>query len=94
MVALWSKRMLKLSNRQCLLSSKQVLELVPVSKTQLYRLINAGQFPKPVPIGRHRVGFLESEINDWIESRLRVRDEGSGAEARRERAVRASGGRR
>lgn len=75
-----------------LLSTTVVLDRICMSKTQLYRFINAGEFPKPVPIGQHRVGFLESEVNAWIESRLRLRDEGFGAETRRQRAVRAVGG--
>ena len=70
-----------------------VLDRVCMSKTQLYRLINAGEFPKPTPIGRHRVGFVEAEITAWIESRMQMRDEGVGALARRERAMRAVGGR-
>ena len=78
----------------CLLSTKQVLELVPVSKTQLYRMINSGQFPKPLPIGDHRVGFLEAEVEAWIEQRMKMRDEGVGAEMRRARGVRGVGGRR
>jgi prophage regulatory protein len=71
-----------------------VLDRICMSKTQMYRLINAGEFPRPLPIGRHRVGFLESEINAWIEARLRLRDEGVGAEMRRARAIRAVGGHR
>lgn len=69
-----------------------VLDRICMSKTQMYRLIAAGEFPKPVPIGRHRVGFLESEVDAWIEERSRHRDE--GAEMRRQRAIRAVGGRR
>jgi prophage regulatory protein len=58
----------------------------------MYRLIAAGVFPKPVPIGRHRVGFLETEVDAWIEERSRLRDE--GVDQRRQRAIRAVGGRR
>jgi prophage regulatory protein len=76
-----------------LLSTAVVLDRVCMSKTQLYRLITAGEFPKPVPIGRQRIGFLESDVNAWIDARLRLRDEGAGAESRRQRAIRAVGGR-
>ena len=76
-----------------LLSMKRVLELVPVSKTELYRKINAGEFPKPVPIGRQRVGFVEAEVFAWIDQCIKMRDEGVGAEARRQRAIRAARGR-
>mgnify|MGYP001590204482 CR=1 FL=1 len=68
-----------------------VLDRICMSKTQLYRLINAGEFPRPVPIGRLRVAFLETEVAAWIEERSRRREE--GAEMRRQRAIRAVGGR-
>jgi prophage regulatory protein len=72
----------------------EVLARVSISKTQLYRLLNAGEFPKPVPMGCHRVAFVMSEVNAWIKQRIKLRDEGVGAEMRRARAVRAVEGRR
>ena len=50
-----------------LIPTDVVLDRICMSKTQMYRLINAGEFPKPIPVGRHRVGFLESEVDAWIE---------------------------
>ena len=41
-----------------------VLDRVCMSRTQLYRLINAGEFPKPVPVGRQRVAFTVLEPPD------------------------------
>ncbi|PPD27519.1 MAG: DNA-binding protein [Hyphomicrobium sp.] len=76
-----------------LLPTSVVLDRVCMSKTQLYRLINTGEFPKPVPVGRQRVAFLESEVAAWIDARVRLRADGVGAEARRDRAIRAVGGR-
>ena len=69
-----------------------VLDRICMSKTQMYRLIAAGTFPKPVPIARHRVGFLESEVGAWIDERAGSRDD--GAETRRQRALRAVKGRK
>ncbi len=46
-----------------LLPTHAVLDRIAISRTQLYRLINAGQFPKPLPVGQHRVAFLESEVS-------------------------------
>jgi prophage regulatory protein len=48
------------------------------SKTQLWRLEKTGEFPRRVqltsnPNGKH--GWLESEIDAWIEGRVRQRDE-------------------
>lgn len=70
-----------------------VLDRVCMSKTHLYRLINAGKFPKPVPVGRQRVGFVEAEVNAWIEERMQMRDDGIGVSERRARALKAVGGR-
>ncbi len=71
-----------------------VLDRISMSKPTMYRLINAGEFPKPVPVGRQRVAFVESEVAAWINQRVGLRDAGIGAGERRARAIRAVGGRR
>jgi prophage regulatory protein len=68
------------------LSLREVLGLTSLSKTHTYRLINAGNFPRPVPLGPHRVAFLESEVEAWMAARLQARDQDEGVQARRERA--------
>jgi len=77
-----------------LLSTRTVLERICVSKPSLYRMINRGDFPKPVPIGRQRVAFIETEVESWIGARMEARDSCEGAEARRNRAARAVAARR
>jgi prophage regulatory protein len=34
----------------------------------------SGNFPRPIPLGERAVGWLEAEIDSWIEDRLRKRD--------------------
>ncbi len=68
------------------ISMSEVLDRICLSKTHLYRKINAGQFPRPVPLGPQKVAFLESEIEDWMAARLHARQQNEGVEARRERA--------
>ncbi len=72
-----------------LVSLNAVLDRICISKTDLYRRINSGEFPKPVPIGRHRIAFVESEVVTWILSRLEARDNGEWAAGRRARALHA-----
>lgn len=36
----------------------------------------AGLFPKRVHLGHSRIGWLESEIDNWIAERLADRDDG------------------
>ena len=38
-------------------------------RTSIYDLIKAGEFPAPVKLGSRAVGWLESDITAWIESR-------------------------
>ena len=68
------------------ISMNEVLDRICLSKTHLYRKINAGQFPRPVPLGPQKVAFLESEIEAWMEARLRARANDEGVEERRARA--------
>ena len=68
------------------ISMSEVLDRICLSKTHLYRKINAGQFPRPVPLGPQKVAFLESEVEAWMADRLRAREQDEGTEARRERA--------
>jgi prophage regulatory protein len=51
---------------------------IQFSKVHLWRLERAGKFPKRVPLGAARHGWLETEIDEWILARLAERD-GSGA---------------
>jgi prophage regulatory protein len=47
---------------------------ISYSKPHLYRLIKAGKFPKPVPIGDNRIAFVEVEIEAWIKTKIADRD--------------------
>ena len=77
-----------------LISMEEVVNRVCLSKSQVYNLINAGRFPKPVPIGRHRIAFIEGEVQTWIDHLVNLREAGAGVQERSARAKHASGGRR
>ncbi|HEX3430487.1 MAG TPA: AlpA family transcriptional regulator [Rhizomicrobium sp.] len=71
-----------------------VAQQVGLSRTEIYRRIEAGTFPRQVPLGAQRVAFLESEVEAWMAQRLRARDAGEGLSARRERGLDAVSHRR
>lgn len=52
-----------------ILRLSKVKETVGLGRTSIYRLMQAGQFPRPVQIGLRAVGWRESDIQAWIESR-------------------------
>jgi prophage regulatory protein len=54
-----------------LISMSVLLQRICLSKTQLYRKIKQGDFPRPIQIGERRVAFLESEVTEWIATRAR-----------------------
>ena len=57
-----------------LIRRPEVLERVGLSSSTLYEMTAAGDFPAPIPIGRKAVAWLESEVLDWIKSRIEQRD--------------------
>jgi prophage regulatory protein len=46
---------------------------IKYSKTHLWRLSKAGKFPQPVKLGPGRNAWLESEIDDFVASRIAAR---------------------
>ena len=48
-----------------MLSEKQVLEIVPVGRTTLYRMEKAGKFPRSTYISPNRRVWFEDEIVAW-----------------------------
>jgi prophage regulatory protein len=40
----------------------------------IYAAMASGNFPRPIPLGERAVGWLESEIDSWIEACLRKRE--------------------
>ena len=41
-----------------------------LSRSYIYLLITEGKFPKQVSLGARAVGWVESEIDSWIEARI------------------------
>ncbi len=48
-----------------MLNEKQVLQIVPVGRTTLYRMEKAGRFPKSTYISPNRRVWFEDEIVAW-----------------------------
>lgn len=57
-----------------ILRLKEVLQKTGLGKTNLYKKISLGEFPKSLPLGDRNVGWLESEIDAWILACISKRD--------------------
>ena len=51
------------------LSLSDVKRLTSLSKSTIYRLIKAGEFPKAIKITARRVAWRAAEINGWLEQK-------------------------
>ena len=48
---------------------EQVIYKTGFRKTKIYQLIKMGEL-KPIKLGVRAIGFLEKEIDDWIQSKI------------------------
>jgi prophage regulatory protein len=53
-----------------------------LKRSTMYVYINRGNFPRPVPLGTRAVAWLSSEIDAWIEARIRAARGGAAPENR------------
>lgn len=65
--------------QKAILRRAQVLALVGMSQSAMYALIADGEFPRPVNLSgrssrRPAVGWVSSEVQDWIAERISLRD--------------------
>jgi prophage regulatory protein len=43
-------------------------------RSAIYESIALGTFPKSIPLGKRSVGWLENEIEDWIDDCIEARE--------------------
>ena len=49
-----------------------------LSRSTIYLRVAQGTFPKPVGLGGRAVGWLEAEIQDWLQRRIEASRMASG----------------
>jgi prophage regulatory protein len=61
-----------------LIRIRSVVNLTGLSKSYVYQLVSSGHFPKSIKLvtGGTSVAWLESEIQEWINSRVQERNLG------------------
>lgn len=48
----------------------EVQKRVPYSRSTIYLKVSRGEFPKPIDLGARAVAWLESDVDEWIASRI------------------------
>jgi len=54
-----------------ILRLRDVLHMVGLSRPTVYRMVRAGTFPAQVQLSTAAVGWLRSEVEQWITQRVR-----------------------
>ena len=55
-----------------ILRRDEVERATRLSKATLYRMVNAGEFPLPIRLGRRAVAWRRDEVEQWINTRDRA----------------------
>ncbi len=42
---------------------------IGLSRSTIYAKMAEGDFPRPIKLGKRAVGWLDSDIDEWLESR-------------------------
>lgn len=41
-----------------------------LSRSTIYLRVSLGSFPSPISLGDHAVGWIESEVQEWIQRQI------------------------
>ncbi|WP_339461117.1 helix-turn-helix transcriptional regulator [Pseudomonas sp. EA_105y_Pfl2_R69] len=52
----------------------EVSDSTGLARSTIYKYIGEGTFPKSVSLGDRCVGWVESEVQEWILARIEARD--------------------
>lgn len=51
----------------------EVIKKTGLGRTSLYKMSTAGEFPASISLGGKAMGWIEAEIDKWIEDRMAAR---------------------
>src|SRR5690349_3150934 len=53
----------------------EVENMVGLTRSEIYRLVREGDFPKQVPFGLRAVAWVRTEVEGWVRRKIAERDE-------------------
>jgi prophage regulatory protein len=54
----------------------EVVKRTGLPRASIYQQMAQGSFPKPIALSLRSRGWIESEVKDWIDERIRARSTG------------------
>jgi prophage regulatory protein len=64
------------ADKKSILRRPQVEARTGQSRSSIYAGMAAGTFPRPVPLGKKAVGWVEAEVTAWIDNCIAQREGG------------------
>jgi prophage regulatory protein len=58
-----------------------VLDRIGLSRSTVYQRVTEGRFPRPVSLGARAVGWIETEVEEWIAHQIEASREMQGQRA-------------
>lgn len=55
-----------------ILKLPDVMEKVGFGRSTIYRKASEGTFPKPIKLGERSVGWIEDEIDEWLDKQIEL----------------------
>ena len=56
-----------------------VLDRTGLSRSLIYQLVSEGNFPAQIHLGSRSVGWIETEVDDWINARIAMSRQGQSS---------------
>ncbi len=56
--------------RNTILRLPAVMARTGLSRSAIYLRINQGRFPKSIPLGGRAIGWIEAEIDEWVDQQI------------------------
>ena len=58
-----------------LIRLKEVKEYTGLGRSSIYQKMNIGIFPKSVSLGDRAIAWVDTEIEEWVQGKIDLRDE-------------------
>ena len=58
--------------KENLIRLREAMKITGFGRSQIYKLINIGEFPKQIQISPGSVAWLESELETWMKEQIRL----------------------
>lgn len=62
-----------MNDNAIVISLNDACEVTSLSRASINRLRDSGEFPSEVVLGERRIGFVRTEVIDWLQARIDAR---------------------